>query len=120
MRQIRCAALVVLSFALVACGGGLDAPGDNPTGDTGAAGETLTTATTSSPVILNEILANEPGSSTSGEFIELVNTGSSAVDLSGWTLSDSSSVRHTFAGGTQLAAGGPWSSSAPRRGFPRG
>lgn len=57
-------------------------------------------------VIINEILANEPGSSTAGEFVELFNTGSAAVDLSGWSVSDSVSVRHTFAAGTSIAAGG--------------
>ncbi len=56
-------------------------------------------------VVLNEILANEPGSATAGEFVELVNVGGSAVDLSGWTLSDALSVRHTFAAGTVLAPG---------------
>jgi hypothetical protein len=39
------------------------------------------------------------------EFIELVNVGGSAVDLSGWTLSDATGLRHTFASGTLLAAG---------------
>jgi endonuclease/exonuclease/phosphatase family metal-dependent hydrolase len=59
----------------------------------------------STGVFLNEILANEPGSSTSGELIELVNGTSGDIDLSGCTLSDSTSVRHTFAAGTTLAAG---------------
>nr|AYM52934.1 endonuclease/exonuclease/phosphatase family protein [Jahnella sp. MSr9139] len=57
-------------------------------------------------VILNEILANEPGSSTSGEFVEIVNVGGAAANLSGWTLSDAGGVRHTFAAGTSLPAGG--------------
>jgi hypothetical protein len=56
-------------------------------------------------VVLNEILANEPGSATAGEFVELVNLGDGGADLSGWTLSDAISVRHTFAAGTALAAG---------------
>lgn len=56
-------------------------------------------------VFLNEILANEPGSSTSGEFIEIINGTGASVDLSGCTLSDGTSVRHTFAAGTTLAAG---------------
>jgi PA domain-containing protein/lamin tail-like protein len=55
-------------------------------------------------VVLNEILANEPGSATAGEFVELVNLGDGTADLSGWTLSDSVSIRHTFAAGTRLAA----------------
>jgi endonuclease/exonuclease/phosphatase family metal-dependent hydrolase len=56
-------------------------------------------------LILNEICANEPGSSTAGEFIELVNVGSASAAIGGFTLSDSISVRHTFASGTTIAAG---------------
>ncbi|MGC4093411.1 MAG: lamin tail domain-containing protein [Polyangiaceae bacterium] len=59
----------------------------------------------SADVIINEILANEPGSDTAGEFVELYNAGTASADLSGWTLHDASSTRHTFAAGTSLAAG---------------
>ncbi|HVG60370.1 MAG TPA: lamin tail domain-containing protein [Hyalangium sp.] len=65
------------------------------------------TITSSSPgqIIINEILANEVGSDTGGEFIELVNVGGLPVDLSGWKLWDAAAARHTFAGGTTLAPG---------------
>ncbi|HET9624503.1 MAG TPA: lamin tail domain-containing protein, partial [Kofleriaceae bacterium] len=56
-------------------------------------------------VFINEVRANEPGTDVNGEFIELVNTGTADQDLSGWTLSDSSAVRHTFAAGSVLRAG---------------
>jgi endonuclease/exonuclease/phosphatase family metal-dependent hydrolase len=56
-------------------------------------------------VFINEVLINEPGSDVNGEFVELVNPGSAAVDLSGWTVSDAAGLRHTFASGTSLAAG---------------
>lgn len=56
-------------------------------------------------VILNEILANEPGAQSAGEFVELVNTGTAAADLGGCTLSDGTAVRHVFAAGTTLAPG---------------
>ena len=56
-------------------------------------------------VFINEVLANEPGSDTAGEFVELVNSGGTAVDLSGWTISDATAVRHVFASGTVLGAG---------------
>jgi predicted extracellular nuclease len=39
------------------------------------------------------------------EFVELVNAGSADLDLSGWTLSDSVSVRHTFPAGSMVEAG---------------
>lgn len=65
------------------------------------------TITTPGRVIINEILANEPGSATGGEFIELVNVGGAAVDISGWQLSDSVKVRHTFAPNTVLQPGKP-------------
>lgn len=56
-------------------------------------------------VFLNEVLANEPGSDTDGEFVELVNSGAGDTDLSGWTISDATQVRHVFAAGTVLSAG---------------
>jgi beta-lactamase superfamily II metal-dependent hydrolase len=65
----------------------------------------ITASATPAKVILNEMLANEPGSNTDGEFVELVNVGGMAIDISGWTLADATSVRHTFAAGTVLGAG---------------
>lgn len=56
-------------------------------------------------VIINEVLANEPGSDVTAEFIELLNTGDATADLSGWTLSDGVAQRHVFPAGTTLAAG---------------
>jgi hypothetical protein len=75
-----------------------------------SAASTTVSATTSGTtsagkVIINEILANEPGSDVNGEFVELVNVGGSAVDISGWVVWDSTNARHTFASGTSLAAG---------------
>lgn len=66
---------------------------------------TLGAAPPPGQVIINEVLANEPGSSTAGEFVELLNLGGATVDLSGWTLSDSAGGRHVFAAGTTLAPG---------------
>ncbi|MEV6332395.1 lamin tail domain-containing protein [Streptomyces sp. NPDC051909] len=56
-------------------------------------------------VIINEVLANEPGSSTAGEAVEIVNTGGTETSLAGWTLRDGTAVRHTFAAGTTLQPG---------------
>lgn len=66
---------------------------------------TIRASTGAPQVILNEILANEPGSSTSGEAVELLNIGTGPADLSSWTLSDATSVRHVFAAGTTLQPG---------------
>lgn len=63
------------------------------------------TAATPANVIINEILANEPGSNTAGEFVEIVNVGGTSASIGGWTISDATSVRHTFAAGTSLAPG---------------
>jgi PKD repeat protein len=74
-----------------------------------ATGSTTQSVTVSSggpaKVILNEVLANEPGSNTAGEAIEIVNVGGTAISIAGWTLSDGTSVRHTFAAGTTLQPG---------------
>ena len=49
------------------------------------------------PVRINEVLANPVGRDGDQEFVELVNTGSASVDLSGWTLGDKSrAARHVF------------------------
>ncbi|WP_426749582.1 lamin tail domain-containing protein [Myxococcus sp. Y35] len=81
---------------------------DASVSDTSDAAFTITTSTGggTGKVLVNEVLVNEPGSDVRGEFVELVNTGSAAVNLSGWTVSDAASVRHTFPSGTSLAAGG--------------
>lgn len=55
-----------------------------------------------SKVFINELLINEPGADQNGEFVELVNTGDSSVDLSGWTIADSKVRRHIFKTGTTL------------------
>ena len=51
--------------------------------------------------------ANRDGTvnSAGDEFVEIVNTRGSAVDLTGWTLSDATSVRHTFPNPTSVPAG---------------
>lgn len=60
------------------------------------------------PLVINEVLADPaadlPGDanndgirdSSDDEFVEIVNTSDGPLDLSGWTLADGFSVRHTF------------------------
>ena len=52
--------------------------------------------------------ANRDGTvhSAGDEFVELVNTRGVPVDLTGWTLSDATSVRHTFPNPTSVPSGG--------------
>ncbi len=57
-------------------------------------------------VIIDELLANPVGTDLGQEYVVLANTGTAAMDLSGATLSDASSVRHVFADGTVIEAGG--------------
>jgi endonuclease/exonuclease/phosphatase family metal-dependent hydrolase len=73
--------------------------------DVSNAAFTITVPTTPANVIINEIMANEPGSSTAAEFVEIVNVGGTSISIAGWTLSDGAGVKHTFAAGTTLAAG---------------
>ncbi|MBL8614660.1 MAG: lamin tail domain-containing protein [Deltaproteobacteria bacterium] len=47
---------------------------------------------------INELLPDPVGTDAGKEFVEIVNMGSAAVDLSGWTLGDAANpARHTFA-----------------------
>jgi hypothetical protein len=73
--------------------------------DASDAAFTITVSATPAQVILNEIMANEAGSNTALEFVELVNVGGTAISIGGWTLSDGAGVKHTFAAGTTLNPG---------------
>lgn len=75
------------------------------TSDASDANFSITASASPAKVIINEILANEPGSNTDGEFVELVNVGGTAASIAGWTISDATQVRHTFASGTTLQPG---------------
>lgn len=63
------------------------------------------------PVLINEVLARNAGVVTNGSsfpnYLELVNNGASAVNLGGWSVTDSSaSHRFIFPDGTAIASGG--------------
>ncbi|BAY86678.1 protein with type I secretion target domain and SCP-like extracellular domain [Calothrix parasitica NIES-267] len=71
----------------------------------------------SNNIIINEILADPDATSgdangdgnvstTEDEFVELTNNSNSLVNISGWTLSDSVGLRHTFEEGTIVPANG--------------
>lgn len=79
-------------------------------------------ATSSNSPQFNPLQRAEPAPNPSwnDEFIELVNTGDSDVDLSNWTISDSTQVRHRFpqpfilqAMGAIVVYGGPRSGYEP-------
>jgi len=57
-------------------------------------------------LLLNEILANEPGADTGGEFVEIVNPTAAAVDAGGFAIADSLAVHAEIAEGTFIPAGG--------------
>ena len=71
----------------------------------------MTAAAEADSVLLNEICPkNTTYAAADGgnyDWIELYNSGNSAVDLSGWGLSDNSAkpFKYTFPSGTQIAAG---------------
>jgi phosphatidylserine/phosphatidylglycerophosphate/cardiolipin synthase-like enzyme len=50
-------------------------------------------------LFINEFLPNPDGTDRGQEFVEIVNVGATAVDLTGWTFGDEANpVRHTFSG----------------------
>jgi predicted extracellular nuclease len=67
------------------------------------------------PVVINEFLADPAGDlggdanndgtrdSSDDEFVEIVNVSGADLDISGWTLSDGVSERHTFPSGSVIA-----------------
>lgn len=99
-------AFLCLGLAAAAAGCAA-ADADSPVDDPADVGVVLTTSLPpgGANVVLNELLVNEPGGDVNGEFIELVNIGTATADLTGWTLSDTVMVRHTFIRDTSLAPG---------------
>jgi len=68
--------------------------------ETASKGEPNVCVTPNSAVRINEFSSNNP------DFIELINTGSGPVDLSGWILKDNSETNSfTFPAGTSIASG---------------
>ena len=57
-------------------------------------------------IVINELLPDPDGDDETGEFIELKNTGSETVDVSGWKLTDNTQKLYTFPAGQNIAAGG--------------
>ena len=67
--------------------------------------------------VINEILADPAGdlsgdangdgtrNASQDEFVEMINTSASPIDIGGWTLADGYGVRHVFPGGTVIPAG---------------
>ncbi|MFT7579906.1 MAG: phosphatidylserine/phosphatidylglycerophosphate/cardiolipin synthase-like enzyme [Myxococcota bacterium] len=63
--------------------------------------------TSNKDIIINELLPNPDSTDAGQEFVELVNVGPDAADLSGWIVTDGEfgSPRHIFADGTMLPPG---------------
>lgn len=75
---------------------------------------TITAPSYPDTIVINELLPDPVGSDTTGEFIELKNTGSTAVELAGWQLDDAAggSTPFTITAGT-LGVGAIRSLSRP-------
>jgi hypothetical protein len=72
---------------------------------------TIPAAPAPGAVLLNEVMARNTGALTNGgtfpDWIELVNNGSSAANLAGWSLSNDGNARKfVFPSGTSIPAGG--------------
>lgn len=57
-------------------------------------------------ILINEIMYNPPAANTGGEFVEIYNRGSTAVDVSNWQLEDSTQVMFTLPPASTIPAGG--------------
>lgn len=78
---------------------------------------TLTITGDDSPLVINEVLADPPSDASGDangdgtrdgsedEFVEIYNDGGSDVDVSGFTVEDGNSTRHTFPEGTVISSG---------------
>jgi len=51
-------------------------------------------------------MRDDDGFNSDDEFVEIINDTNGAIDISGWTLNDAGSLRHTFPSGTIVPSGG--------------
>lgn len=59
-------------------------------------------------IVISEIMYNPSQSNDAFEYVEIYNTGASAVDLTGWTIADTGATTNSgpFPAGSSIAAGG--------------
>ena len=59
-------------------------------------------------VVVNELYPNPPGADETGEWLELINSGSQTIDLIGWQITDGVTTHTLAAGGgqTNISSGG--------------
>ncbi|WP_437951235.1 lamin tail domain-containing protein [Sorangium sp. So ce296] len=86
-----------------ASGSGGSGGGSGGAGGSGGSGGSGGAGGGTANVIINEVLANEPGSDPDGEFVEIINVGTATASIGGWKLADSTGTRHTFPAGASLA-----------------
>ncbi len=63
-------------------------------------------STATDPIVINEINYNSPDGLESGDWVELYNPNSSAVNIEGWYFEDESGKFFGIPGGTSIPAGG--------------
>lgn len=99
--SFRPAAAVAALTLLAACG---DLA--RPTGP-GVPGPALTTSAYAGQIIVNEVMVDPSAvADTDGEWLEVHNTGASAVNLQGWTLASNNDASQTIASSVSVPAGG--------------
>jgi hypothetical protein len=103
---------VKMSAELLATAKNLALKVENP--DFGFSNEAIFKVFIKDPLVINEYLADPPDdtngdangdgsrSSSQDEFVEIVNRTSEPIDLSGYRISDSEALRHTFSAGTSI------------------
>jgi len=67
----------------------------------------MTASMSNADIVINEIMKNPkaPTLDSDGEWFELFNTGSSAVNIDGWTIRDDGSDSHVINNGGNLIIG---------------
>ncbi|MEO6571997.1 MAG: lamin tail domain-containing protein, partial [Ilumatobacteraceae bacterium] len=76
-------------------------------GDLGSPGAANNCDGSATPLVISEVMQNPQRSSDdTGEFFEVHNPGTTAIDMAGWTVKDDDDDRFTIASSTVVPAGG--------------
>jgi len=100
--RVPVAAIIGGSLLLAACTDKSESPaGPSP------AGPRFTVSSYAGQIVINEIMADPNAiSDTDGEWFEVTNRGTAAVNIQGWTIAGNNDANHTIASSVSIPAGG--------------
>jgi beta-lactamase superfamily II metal-dependent hydrolase len=100
--RVRVVAAIAGPLLIAGCTDGFQSPAGPRPG-----GPNLTASTYAGQIVINEVMADPNAvADTDGEWFEITNRGTSAVNIQGWTIAGNNDTNHTITSSVSIPAGG--------------